>query len=32
MTKATKLRVHSIKHRVTLKFGSKAWGLKKRNE
>ena len=30
--KATKRRIHSIKHKVALKFGSKTWVLKKRND
>jgi hypothetical protein len=31
-TKATKLRIHSIKHKVALKFSSKVWVLKERKE
>jgi hypothetical protein len=32
MTKETKLRVHNITAKATLKFGSEAWALKKRDE
>jgi hypothetical protein len=32
MTKETKLRIHSITAKATLKFGSGAWVLKKRDE
>jgi hypothetical protein len=32
MNKETKLRIHDITAKVTLKFGSEAWALKKREE
>jgi len=32
MNKGTKLRIHNIKPKATLKFGSEAWVLKKREE
>ena len=32
MNKETKLRMHNITSKVALKFGSKAWVLKKREE
>ena len=32
MNKETKLRIHKITAKATLKFGSEAWVLKKREE
>jgi hypothetical protein len=32
MTEETKLRIHNITAKATLKFGSEAWMLKKRDE
>jgi len=32
MNKETKLRIHNITSKAALKFGSEAWGLKKRGE
>jgi len=32
MNKETKLRIHNITAKAALKFGSKAWVLKKREE
>ena len=32
MSKETKLKIHNITGKVTLKFGSAAWVLKKREE
>jgi hypothetical protein len=32
MNKETKLRIHNIKTKVALKFGSESWVLKKREE
>jgi hypothetical protein len=32
MTKGTKLRIHNITAKATLKLGSEAWVLKKRDE
>jgi hypothetical protein len=32
MNKETKLRIHNITAKATLKFGSEAWVLKKREE
>jgi hypothetical protein len=32
ITKEAKLRIHNITAKATLKFGSEAWVLKKRNE
>ena len=32
MKKGTKLRIHNIKAKAALKFGSEAWVLKKREE
>jgi len=32
MNKATKLRIHNITAKAALKYGSEAWGLKKREK
>jgi len=32
MNKATKLRIHNITVKAALKYGSEAWGLKKREK
>ena len=32
MTKETKLRIHNITAKATLKFGSEVWVLKKRDK
>jgi len=32
MNKESKLRVHNIRAKAALKFGSEAWALKKREE